>query len=190
MFVIGLAAVVARPGAAHACECTAFDPAAAFAEADAVFTGETIEVRFGANGDPAAAEPRQVFQVDQVFKGEVFEQQSVLSQTGDDLCGLPWEQPGAIAIVFGYREGADTIVPGELVANRCTTTALSPVSIVPEFGAPSAPAPGASPIGIAPPPAPVGGEVRFSWEWVAVALLAAAGIAVGVVPARRTRPSA
>jgi hypothetical protein len=191
VILIGLTAVVARPGAAHACECTAYDAARAYAEADAVFTGETIDVRVGPEGDPTAAEPRQVFQVDQVFKGEVFEQQSVVSASGDDRCGLAWEQPGAIAIVFGYRDGAGsdvaTMVPGELAANRCTSTALTAASVVPEFGQPFAPVPGASPVGIDPPPVPEGGDVRFSWEWIAIAALAVVGVAVGVVPKRPRR---
>lgn len=154
-----------------------------------MFTGETIEVRFGPEGDPTQAEPRQVVQVDQVFKGEVFEQQSVVSSADEDLCGLAWEQPGAIAIVFGYREGAETMVPGELAANRCTTTALTAGSVVPEFGQPFAPVPGVSPIGVDPPPPLEGGEVRFSWEWVAVGVLALAGVAVGVLPRRGRRAS-
>lgn len=154
-----------------------------------MFTGETIEVRFGPDGDPTEAEPRQVFRVDQVFKGEVFEQQSVVSSGEEDLCGLGWEQPGAIAIVFGSREGAATIVPGELAADRCTTTALTAESVVPAFGPPFAPIPGVSPIGVDPPPPLVGGEVRFGWPWVAVAVLALAGVAVGVFPGRGRRAS-
>jgi hypothetical protein len=190
VFALAFAAVVARPGTAHACDCGAFDPLVAFADADAVFTGESIEVRVGPEGEPTEAQRRHVFSVDQVFKGEVFEQQSVVSSTEESECGLPWEQPGAIAIVFGFRQGADTLVDGELVAERCTTTALTAASVLPEFGEPFAPLPGASPIGIAPPPPPVGGDVHLSWEWFAVAVLAAAGIAAGIVPSRRPRPSA
>jgi hypothetical protein len=189
LVVVGLSAIAARPGSAHACECTAYDPAAAYAAADAVFTGETIEVRFGLDGGATASEPRQVFRVDQVFKGEVFELQSVVSSNADDACGLEWEQPGAIAIVFGSREGERaglaTMLPGELAADRCTTTALTAASVVTEFGQPFAPVPGVSPIGIEPPPASAGGDVHLSWEWVAVAVLALVGVAARVVPKRR-----
>lgn len=189
-FAFAFAAVVARPGTAHACDCVDFDPAQAYADADAVFTGESIEVRVGPEGDPTAVQRRHVFQVDQVFKGEVFEQQSVVSSTEESLCGLPWEQPGAIAIVFGHREGADTMVEGELAAERCTTTALTAASILPEYGQAFAPLPGASPIGVEPPPLPEGGDVHLSWEWFAVGALAVAGVAAGVIPGRRRRASA
>ena len=188
--VLAAGAVAARAGSVHACDCAAFDPAQAYAAADAVFTGESIEVRVGPEGEPTASERRHVFRVDQVFKGEVFEQQSVVSSIDERRCGLPWEAPGAIAIVFGHRRGSDTLVDGELAAERCTTTALTAASILPEYGQPFAPLPGASPIGVAPPPLPEGGEVHLSWEWVAVAVLALAGVLAGVVPGRRPRTRA
>jgi hypothetical protein len=186
--IVALAMVAVRPRSAQACSCGAFDPATAYGGADAVFTGTAVEVRNAPAGDPAEFERRYVFDVDQVFKGEVFDQQSVVSHVDDAACGLSWDQAGAIAIVFGFGSGESgglsTMIPGEYAAFSCDTVALTAASIVPEYGESAWPTPGASPIGVEAPPPPEGGSVRFSWEWVAVAVLAAAGVVVGAWPRR------
>lgn len=184
---VAIATVTAGPGTAHACSCSTYDPVAAYRDASAVFVGEAIEVRNAPPGDPMAGERRYVFQVSDVYKGEVPELQSVVSPVGDEACGLPWDQAGAIAIVFGTAldTGLDTVLPGELATTSCTTGALGPASIVAEFGERRPPVAGASPVGIPPAAAAAGGEVRLSWEWVGVGALVVAGVGVGLWPRRR-----
>jgi hypothetical protein len=183
--VLATLATVSSPATAQACSCEAYDPKRSYDDADAVFVGETVAVRTAPEGDPAEFERRYLFDVTDVYKGEVYARQSVVSSTDVEQCGLPWDQEGAIAIVFGFAEGADTLVPGEFAATSCATTAFSPLSVVPEFGSPSPPIDGISPIGIEPPPTPEGGDVRFSWAWVAVGLLLVAGVTVGAWPRGR-----
>jgi hypothetical protein len=174
------------PGTAHACSCDGDTTIGErFAAADAVFVGEATEVRTARAGDPAEFERRYVFQVSDVFKGEVYEQQSVVSSTEQSACGLPWDQEGAIALVFGYTSGSATALPGELYASSCTTGALGVLPDLPEFALPGTPIEGASPIRIPPQAASPGGSVRLSWEWIAVGVLLVAGVGVGAWPRRR-----
>lgn len=183
-----VAVVTARPMSVHACSCTAFDPVAELARADAVFVGEAVEVRTAPPGDPMAAERRYIFDVQDVYKGDVPQVQSVVSAVDSSACGLPWDQAGAIAVVFGSNTGAATMIPGELSASSCTTYPLGPTSILPEFGPARAPLDAASPVGIPPPAPPPGDEgAHLSWEWIALGALVAVGAAVGVWPRRHAR---
>lgn len=181
---VGFAAVAAvwLPGTAHACSCDVETTAdERLAQADAVFVGEALEVRTAPAGDPAEFERRYVFDVTEVYKGDVFARQSVVSSTEDSACGLPWDQEGAIALVFGYRDGGfDSIVEGELGASDCTTDPWTPGAVPASFGEPSAPIDGASPVGIVAVVPGEGGEAHLSWEWAAVGLLFLAGVAVGI----------
>ena len=147
------------PGTAHACTCEGDTTIGErFAAADAVFVGEAIEVRTARPGDPAEFERRYVFRVSDVFKGDVYERQSVVSPTEETACGLPWEQEGAIALVFGSVAGSATALPGELYASSCTTGPLGVLPDAPEFATAVTPIVGASPIRIAAQSASPGGS--------------------------------
>ena len=184
--VFATLAPVWLPGIAHACTCEGDTTIGErFAAADAVFVGEAVEVRTARPGDPAELERRYVFHVSDVFKGDVYEQQSVVSPTEETACGLPWDQEGAIALVFGYTTGSATALPGELYASSCTTGPLGVLPDLPEYATAGAPVVGASPIRIAPQAASPGGSARLSWAWAAVGVLLLAGVAVGAWPRRR-----
>lgn len=184
--VFAALAPVWLPGTAHACTCEGDTTIGErFAAADAVFVGEAVEVRTARPGDPAEFERRYVFRVSDVFKGDVYALQSVVSPTEQTACGLPWDQEGAIALVFGSVTGSATALPGELYASSCTTGPLGVLPDSPEFATVGPPIDGASPIRIAAQAASPGGSVHLSWTWVAIGVLLLAGIVVGAWPRRR-----
>jgi hypothetical protein len=184
--VFAALAPVGLPGTAHACTCEGDTTISErFAVADAVFVGEAVEVRTARAGDAAEFERRYVFRVADVFKGDVYELQSVVSSTEETTCGLPWDQEGAIALVFGYAAGSATALPGELYASSCTTGPLGVLPDAPEFATARTPIDGASPIRIAAQEASPGGSVHLTWTWVAVGVLLLAGVVVGAFPRRR-----
>jgi len=102
--------VFANPGSACACSCVEVTDAAAFAEADAVFTG-TLRGS-DEHGFPHPESVTLEFAVDEVYKGEVSEVQGVLTSAADASCG--WLPPeGEAYLVYASEEG------GQLWARLC-----------------------------------------------------------------------
>jgi LPXTG-motif cell wall-anchored protein len=127
-----LVAGVAVGTPASACSCAGIpSAAAAFASADAVFTGRLVsrEVRHPdwpmvSSGDPAV----HVFAVDEVFKGAVHEEQGVLSADSGASCGLELTGPGPFVV---FATGSD----GGYSAGLCGGTTPATAEIETELRA-------------------------------------------------------
>jgi hypothetical protein len=112
--------LVASP--ATACSCVEADTAQHFADADVVFTGSLLSRTVSrpdwpmtSSGDPAL----HVFAVDAVFKGEVHEEQGVVSASDSASCGLSLSGEGPF-VVFASRD-AD-LPEGQYRAGSCSGT--------------------------------------------------------------------
>jgi hypothetical protein len=109
---------------ASACSCAGIPSAgAAFASADAVFTGRLVarEVRHPdwpviSSGDPAL----HVFAVDEVFKGVVHEEQGVLSADSGASCGLELSGSGPFVV---FATGSDREYSAGLCGGTTPATA-------------------------------------------------------------------
>lgn len=122
--------LVASPAAA--CSCAEADTAAYFADADAVFAGSLVsrEVRrldswTQSSGDPAL----HVFEVETVYKGEVHEQQGVISAADGASCGLEPSGDGPY-VVFATRDAGPA--EGQYRAGLCGGTAPVDPALVAE----------------------------------------------------------
>ncbi len=96
--ITGLALVLSA-SPASACSCAPADSSTAFADADAVFVGTPIEIfeaRDGASTNPEVV----IINVDEVYKGDVDEQQGVTTQASGASCGYEFEV-GVPVVVFG-----------------------------------------------------------------------------------------
>lgn len=157
-------AATAQP--ASACSCATLGDDAAFADADAVFSGVLAEVRTPAGERFNSSDPeRFIFDVDRVYKGEVFERQSVVTAREGASCGLELSIQAGRILVFGRRDG-DFIVQaddGELAANLCNGTRPVLASNPVPFGAGALPRAGSSPIGVGP--ARSAPAVRAPTDW-------------------------
>ncbi|MCU0312083.1 MAG: hypothetical protein MUE36_14205 [Acidimicrobiales bacterium] len=147
-----LVALDASPAAA--CSCAPLTAEQAFDVADAVFVGDWVETLPGgalAGVDGASDDPtRLIFEVDGVYKGEVFARQSVVTARDGASCGLELRGEGPF-LVFG-RTAASEFEPeveaGELSANQCGgSRAVADGAVPASFGPPSAPVEGSSPVG-------------------------------------------
>lgn len=179
--VIGLASlgvVVASPAPAWACDCGGVSDAEAFERADAVFVAE-VEQDDDVAPRSQMVEPsreRWVFEVSEVFKGEVAERQVAVSNPNGGSCGLELWREGPY-LVFASRE-SDFISqvdpgPGELYVHLCQGTRSLGANAAPaSFGAP------APPLAVEPEPAS-----SSDLPGVAVIILgvAAAAVAAGVI---------
>ena len=133
-----------------ACSCGALTDEEAFDHADAVFTGSLVEVLTPEGDSYSSVDPeRFVFDVDEVFNGNVFTRQSVVTARDGASCGLEISGPGPY-VVFARSE-ADGVTSGgvddELYSGLCSgTRALADGEVPASFGASASPAPGASAI--------------------------------------------
>jgi hypothetical protein len=90
-----------------------------------------------------------VFDVVEVYKGEVFARQSIVTARDGASCGLEISGPGPFLV---FARETDSIVSGavdgELYSSLCSGTRPLVSDAIPDsFGLGSAPRPGASPIG-------------------------------------------
>jgi hypothetical protein len=168
-------AVFATSERAAACSCGLLTDDEALDYADAVFIGTLAEIITPGGTSYSSADPeRFVFEVDEVFTGEVFARQSVVTARDGSSCGLEISGPGPFLVFAvtndGFTSGA---VEGELYSNLCSGTRELGDSAVPaQWGDASPPIAGASPIGSSTSGFPP------LWILAAVGLTAAAVAAV------------
>ena len=136
---------------ASACSCVGFTDDEALENADAAFTGALVEIITPAADTYSSTDPeRFVFDVDEVFKGDVFARQSVVTARDGASCGLEISGPGPFVVFArtepdGITSGA---ADGELYSSLCSgTRAVAGGALPASFGAASSPSPGASAIG-------------------------------------------
>ena len=102
----GVDARLVSPERAAACSCVSFTDVEAFAAADVIFTGTLDEIITPTGDTSASNDPeRFVFDVAEVFKGEAFERQSVVTARDGASCGLEISGRGPFGV-------ASTPVPG------------------------------------------------------------------------------
>ena len=138
-------------GRVAACSCASFTDEDALENADAAFTGTLVETITPAGGADSSTDPRRfVFDVDEVFKGDVFARQSIVTSRDGASCGLEIRGPGPF-VVFAHTK-TDGIpsgaADGELYSDMCSgTRALANGALPASFGTASSPVPGTSPMG-------------------------------------------
>ena len=132
------------PRRAEACSCATFTDAEAYEFADVVFTGTLVEINTPPGDVVVSTDPeRFVFDVDQVFKGEVQTRQSVVTAREGASCGLEISGPGPFAVFArldddGLTSGA---FEGEVYSSLCSgTRPLADGEVPAGFGTPSRPA--------------------------------------------------
>jgi hypothetical protein len=112
--------VVASPAAA--CSCAEATLAQHFAAADAVFTGSLVsrDVRRLDRWTQSSADPALlVFDVEAVFKGDVHEQQGIVSAADSSSCGLDVKGDTAYIVFASRGEG---LADGQYRAGLCNGT--------------------------------------------------------------------
>jgi hypothetical protein len=175
-------AVFATAERAAACSCGLLTDDEALEFADAVFIGTLVEIITPGGTSYSSADPeRFVFEVDEVFAGEVFARQSVVTARDGASCGLEISGPGPF-LVFAVTNDDFTggAVEGELYSNLCSGTRELGDSAVPvEWGDASPPIAGASPIGTSSSGIPT--------LWIVAVVGLAAAVVVGVLIVRRLR---
>lgn len=180
--IVGRGVAVARAQPASACSCPTVSDQAAFERADVVFTGEWVET------DPGVPAPfdqpdegvRLVFEVEEVYAGQPYERQSVVSWAFGEACGLELDGAGPHLVFARTTAGPSDpqIAEGEVVSDLCSgTRPLGSGAVPASFGAPTAPRAG---------PSPVGGERPLG---VVLAVAVGAGAVMGVVAVVRARRS-
>jgi hypothetical protein len=190
-------ATTARPASACSCATTRGDDAGAFDRADAVFSGVLTEVRTPSGERAISSDPeRFIFDVDRVYKGEVFARQSVVTARGGASCGLE-VSPGVGAILVYARSRTDGRVvadEGEVVADLCGGTRYFIDPVPASFGGGTLPLPGSSPIGGAPGSSPIGGapagRAPSGWStttWLAVLVGGTLAVSLGARMLMRRR---
>lgn len=119
----GIVSIVAAPPAG-ACSCGTSTDERAIEDADATFTGTLVEV-ISPTGDAvsSAEAERFVFEVQDVFKGEVTATQTVVTPWDGSSCGLDIAGPGPY-LVFAYDDSQLTsgARAGELYSHLCSGT--------------------------------------------------------------------
>jgi hypothetical protein len=141
--------VIGTPRGAAACSCMPVTDEGAIENSDAAFTGTLVDVVTPAGDTYSSTDPeRFVFEVDDVYKGDVFARQTVVTARDGASCGLEISGPGPF-LVFA-RRGSDGLtggaVEGELYSSLCSgTRSLAGGGIPASFGTASPPAPGGSP---------------------------------------------
>ena len=133
-----------------ACSCATFTEGEALDASDAAFTGTLVEVVTPTGDTYGSADPeRFVFDVDEVYKGDVFARQTIVTARDGASCGLEISGPGPFLV---FARETDSVVSGavdgELYSSLCSgTRPLASDAIPASFGSSSAPRAGASPIG-------------------------------------------
>lgn len=138
---LALLALVIAPTSAYACSCMATTPARALRDSDVVFRGTVTEA------DLVRREGRRVdlrFQVEAVYKGEVYADQVVATEPNGGSCGLD-ATVGSTWVVFADQavegEGEDAVT--RLVTDSCRGN-LVKGQVPTVLGAPRPPVAGAS----------------------------------------------
>lgn len=185
--VAALAVVVPTPPAG-ACSC-AGPPLERADEATTIFTGtptgpgDDVEVPGAGVPDSLRTARQIVLDVDQVWRGEVYEQQAIVVWPAG--CELAVDGPGALVVVSVAGDEADVELPEEVVlANLCTTaplTGLDAAALERLGPAVVEPRPGASPTVEAE------GSARSRTILLAAGIAAVALIGVGATIAVRRR---
>ena len=177
--------VVATP--AYACSCAAATTTREYFDgADAVFAGSLVsrtvthpDSKVHSSGDPAL----HVFAVDEVFKGDVHQQQGVVSADQGGSCGLELSGKGPF-VVFAKRPAGGGAT---LTADLCGGTAPAGAALEADLGA-LAGAP-ARPLADDDVPSVAPAEPATSWV---PALAVAGGLALvllGIFRMRRRIPT-
>ena len=134
---------------AFACSCIGVTVEEAFEQSDAVFVGMLSEIdRPNPLLPTSTDESRFIFDVTDVYKGAVYETQSVVTVSDGAACGL--ELPlGELALVFAREDDFDVKpVDGEYASTLCSGSRTVDRSDLPaELGSSSAPLGGSSPMG-------------------------------------------
>lgn len=115
---------------AQACDCSGGTTTESADWADAVFTGRLVDSRDGPPGRWGNVPTVLVFAVDTVVKGEVLEQQEIVTSSDSGSCGVLLTGSGPFA-VFGTRaddvSGLFTLESDQYAVNQCDGTgALTP----------------------------------------------------------------
>lgn len=140
---VGIVAV-GTAGPAGACSCAPTTDGEAIQRADAAFSGSLVEVVSRDGSVISSTDPeRFVFDVDDVFKGDVTERQVVVTPRSGASCGLELAGPGP-HLVFAFADSQLTsgAEAGELYSHLCSGTrpmsdGQVPVDFVPEPPAPT-----------------------------------------------------
>jgi hypothetical protein len=136
---------------AAACSCARPEPSDALEQSDAVFIGEITEIRRPGSLAFNQQEARYIFSVETVFKGDVYEQQSIVTHAQGSACGLEISGPGRFlmfATIDGF--GGPTPEAGEFASGLCNANTSERLeNSVAGFGDGYTPLAGASPTGTA-----------------------------------------
>jgi hypothetical protein len=186
LLIVGLF-VLGGATRAEACSCASVADEEAFANADAGFTGTLVEVITPGDAHSSADPERFVFEVDEVFKGDVAERQSVVTAQEGASCGLEIAGPGPFVVFARTESGGITqgAVEGELYSNLCSGTRPRADGELPIGWAVAVePSAGSSPIGGDEDGPPLG-LIGLGVAGVAVVAVTVTGVAAR----RRTRPT-
>lgn len=168
-----------------ACSCAMPDPSEAFARSDAVFIGEIEEIDRPELSAFREQEARFIFAVDSVYKGDVYELQSVVTHSQGATCGMEISGPGRF-LVFATTKANGGPAPdnGEVASDLCSGNTLIGTGDIDEsFGDGYAPLAGTSPTGNP-------GLTGVAWGSIAIgtSILLLVGYLTGTRIRRRSSP--
>lgn len=124
--------LLVAPAPAQACSCVTADPQQFTRWADVIFTGTLLERtppperELMSSGDPAT----HLFEVDEVYKGEVGSKAEVLSAVSGASCGLEGMQEGTRYVVFAGNQNIEGEPTDAWWASLCGGTAPASDSYV------------------------------------------------------------
>jgi len=117
--LLGVLATGVNVRPAAACSCKAVSPAEALRQSDAVFRGRVVASDKAGRGDDERLDLR--FEVDAVYKGNVFRDQVVATATNSGSCGLT-PDIGTTWVIFAREgikgEGNDAVA--RLITDSCS----------------------------------------------------------------------
>ncbi len=133
-------------GTVSACSCLPRTEDELFDIADVVFVGTLEEIRVPDDLGSFDDSVRLLFAVSDVYKGEAFEQQSVVTARDGATCGLAIDI-GQTTLVFAST-AEPGLAAGEVSSHACAGTRSLGLAPIPDgFGSASAPTAGSSGIG-------------------------------------------
>ena len=142
--------VVAAVAGGHpvwACSCATFTDEEALSDADVVFTGTLVEIVTPPGDTWTSTDPeRFIFDVDQVYKGEAVQTQTIVTPRDGASCGLEIQGPGPFLVYATFTDSIVTgAVDGEFYSNLYSgTRAVADAALPASFGTGRAPTPIAS----------------------------------------------
>ena len=142
--------VVAAVAGGHpvwACSCATFTDEEALGDANVVFTGTLVEIVTPPGDTWTSTDPeRFIFDVDQVYKGEAVQTQTIVTARDGASCGLEIQGPGPFLVYATFTDSIVTgAVDGEFYSNLCSgTRAVADAALPARFGTGRAPTPIAS----------------------------------------------